>query len=184
MVQAVRTGEIGAQAPAFALPGVDGRTWRLDDFAGARGLVVVFICNHCPYVRAITGRLVADVADMKALGIETVAINSNDAAAYPADSFRHMVTFASERHFNFPYLHDESQEVARAYDAVCTPDFFGFDGDGRLQYRGRLDAGRTEVVDRAAVRRDLVEAMRMIVETGKGPAEQVPSVGCSIKWRR
>jgi hypothetical protein len=134
-------------------------------------------------VRAITERLVADVAVMKQLGIAAVAINANDAASYPADSFANMKSFAAERRFDFPYLHDQTQQVARAYDAVCTPDFFGFDADRRLRYRGQLDAGRTDPVDRDAVRRELLEAMRMIAETGRGPDEQFPSIGCSIKWK-
>jgi peroxiredoxin len=183
MVEAVKAGEIGAEAPPFSLPGIDGRTWGLEDFVGGKGFVVMFICNHCPYVRAITERLVADVAVMKQLGIAAVAINANDAASYPADSFANMKSFAAERRFDFPYLHDQTQQVARAYDAVCTPDFFGFDADRRLQYRGRLDAGRTDPVDRDAVRRELLEAMRMIAETGRAPDEQFPSIGCSIKWK-
>lgn len=183
MAATSKAGEIGWKAAPFSLPATDGNTYSFHDVAGSGGTVVMFICNHCPYVRAITDRLVADVAELRATNVGAVAINSNDGQSYPADSFPNMVKFAAERNFTFPYLHDESQEVARAYDAVCTPDFFGFDADGILRYRGRLDAGRTEPVARTSVRRELLEAMRMIVETGSGPEEQNPSIGCSIKWK-
>ena len=174
--------EMGMKAPDFTLPGVDGALHSLRELAGPNGTVIVFICNHCPYVRAITGRLVEDAAAMRASGVETVAICSNDAAAYPEDSFENMKRFAAERGFGFLYLHDVTQEVARAYGAVCTPDFFGFDADLRLRYRGRLDAYRLDAPP-AGHRRELVEAMREIARTGHGPARQEPSVGCSIKWR-
>ena len=119
--------------------------------------------------------------DLAALGINTVAISSNDAASYPADGFNNMRRWAEEKGFPFKYLHDESQEVARAYGAVCTPDFFGYDADLGLQYRGRLDASKTTLVEGA--RRELYEAMRQVAETGRGPQEQIPSMGCSIKWK-
>ncbi len=171
----------GAEAPDFELPGTDGRTHRLADLKGPRGTVVVFICNHCPYVKTVIGRLVEDARELDKLGIATVAICANDAQAYPADSFENMKRFASANGFPFPYLHDASQAVAKAYGAVCTPDFFGYDADLGLQYRGRLDASRTSLVPNA--RRDLVLAMRQVAETGHGPADQIPSMGCSIKWR-
>ncbi|MFO1123258.1 MAG: thioredoxin family protein [Hyphomicrobiales bacterium] len=173
--------EFGWRAIDFSLPGVDGRTYSLRDLAGPKGTVVAFICNHCPYVKAVIGRLVRDAADLKALGVTTVAISSNDASAYPEDGFAQMESFADQHGFGFPYLHDESQAVARSYGAACTPDFFGFNAALELQYRGRLDASRKEAV--ADARRDLFEAMRLVAETGQGPAEQVVSIGCSIKWK-
>ena len=172
----------GWTAPDFTLPGIDGRPWRLADLAGPRGTLVAFICNHCPYVVAIIDRLVHDAAELRGLGIGVAAINANDAAQYPEDSFANMKVFAKTHGIVFPYLHDESQQVARAYDAVCTPDFFGFDAGLGLQYRGRLDSsGRLPAT--ADVRRDLVEAMHLVAETGHGPADQIASMGCSIKWR-
>ncbi len=174
--------EIGLQAPRFELPSTDGGTIRLAGVAGAKGTVVAFICNHCPYVQAVADRLARDARDLALLGVTLVAINANDATAYPEDSFAHMKRFAEKHGFGFPYLHDESQAVARAYGAVCTPDFFGFDASLALKYRGRLDASRKEAAP-AGARRELYEAMRQIAETGIGPDEQHPSIGCSIKWR-
>jgi peroxiredoxin len=172
----------GLIAPDFALPGVDGRTWTCAQAAGPRGLLVMFICNHCPYVKAIIDRLIRDARDLAALGVSTIAICSNDPVAYPADSFDNMKRWAEEKGFPFKYLHDESQAVARAYDAVCTPDFFGYDADLKLQYRGRLDESKREAASPKA-RRELYEAMRQVAETGRGPQEQIPSMGCSIKWK-
>jgi peroxiredoxin len=174
--------DFGAPAPDFALPGVDGRIWTRDQCKGPRGLLVMFICNHCPYVQAIRDRLVRDARELAALGIGCVAISSNDVNDYPEDSFDHMQQVAEAFHFPFPYLYDESQAVARAYGAVCTPDFFGYDAELGLQYRGRLDASRKEAAP-PDVRRDLFEAMKQVAETGAGPAEQIPSMGCSIKWK-
>jgi peroxiredoxin len=174
--------ELGIAAPDFELPATDGRNYRLADVAGEKGTVIVFICNHCPYVKAIAERMAADAAVLKAEGIGFAAVCSNDAEDYPEDSFENMKLFAERHRFGFPYLHDETQAVARAYDAVCTPDFFGLAADGTIQYRGRLDAGRKDPPP-AGARRDLVEAMREIARTGKGPAEQAPSMGCSIKWK-
>lgn len=174
--------DFGAPAPDFALPGVDGRIWTRDQCKGPRGLLVMFICNHCPYVKAIRDRLVRDARELAALGIGCVAISSNDVNDYPEDSFDHMKQVAAEFDFPFPYLYDESQTVARAYGAVCTPDFFGYDSELGLQYRGRLDASRKEAAP-PDVRRDLFEAMKQVAETGAGPAEQIPSMGCSIKWK-
>jgi len=174
--------DFGLAAPEFKLPGVDGRDWSLAECRGERGLLVVFMCNHCPYVQAIRERLVRDARELQAVGIHTVAISSNDTVQYPEDSFENMQRVAREWELPFPYLYDESQDVARAYGAVCTPDFFGYNADLELQYRGRLDAsGRNPAPP--DVRRDLYEAMKQVAETGHGPVEQVPSMGCSIKWR-
>lgn len=174
--------DFGWKAPDFKLPGTDGRVWRLADIKGTRGTLVMFICNHCPYVQAVIDRVVRDARELQPLGISIAAISSNDAATYPEDSFDNMKQVAEKYGFPFPYLYDESQEVARAYGAVCTPEFFGFDADLGLQYRGRLDASRKEAGP-ADLRRDLFLAMAQIAETGKGPVEQVPSMGCSIKWK-
>ena len=175
--------DFGWQAPDFSLPGVDGKTYTLDDVKGENGTLVVFMCNHCPYVLAVLERLIRDVKDLQTKGIGVVAINSNDPVQYPADSFDNMKVMAADNAFPFPYLFDESQEVARTYDAVCTPDFFGFDANAGLQYRGRLDASRKETAPEDA-RRDLFEAMSQVAETGHGPKDQIPSMGCSIKWRQ
>jgi len=173
--------DFGWKAPDFTLPGVDGRTYSLQDVTGPNGLLVMFICNHCPYVKAVIQRIVRDVAELKTLGIGAVAIMSNDPAEYPEDSFDNMKRIAADLAFPMPYVLDGSQEVARRYGAVCTPDFFGFNRDLGLQYRGHLDASRKETAPDA--RRDLFEAMKQVAETQQGPAEQVPSMGCSIKWR-
>lgn len=173
--------ELGSPAPDFALPGLDGTAVRLADVRGPRGTLVMFICNHCPYVRSVIDRIVADSRALLAEGIGVVAIMSNDYRAYPADAPDRMRAFAAEHGFPFPYLLDESQAVARAYDAVCTPDFFGYDADLALRYRGRLDASKTTPVPNAP--RELLEAMRQVAATGRGPGEQIPSMGCSIKWK-
>ena len=165
----------------FSLPGVDGKTWSLADCRGPNGLLVMFICNHCPYVKAVLDRIVRDARELKGHGIHSVAIMSNDPTDYPQDSFENMKRLAEELDFPFPYLMDESQEVAKAYGAVCTPDFFGYNAELGLQYRGRLDESRKEAAP-AGVRRDLFEAMREVAESGKGPVDQIPSMGCSIKW--
>ena len=174
--------DFGWKAPDFSLPGVDGKTYTLDDVKGENGTLVVFMCNHCPYVLAILQRLLRDVTDLQAKGIGVVAINANDPVQYPEDSFDNMKKMAAEHGFPFPYLFDESQDVARAYDAVCTPDFFGFDADFGLQYRGRLDASKKQTGP-ADARRELFEAMVKVAETGHGPQAQIPSMGCSIKWK-
>jgi len=173
--------EFGQAAVDFSLPGVDGRTWTLQDCLGEKGLLVFFICNHCPYVKAIRDRLVRDTRELQAVGINSVAIMSNDASQYEEDSFENMRKVAEEYDFPFPYLMDETQEVAKAYGAVCTPDFFGYNANLELQYRGRLDESRKEAAAKD-VRRDLFEAMKQVAETGKGPDNQIPSMGCSIKW--
>ncbi len=172
----------GMAAPDFDLPGVDGRNWSLEQARGPRGLLVMFLCNHCPYVQAVVERLRRDCDALRELGVHSVAINSNDTRAYPQDSFDNMKLFARRHGFGFPYLFDESQQVARAYGAVCTPDFFGFDAALRLQYRGRLDAARLGPAS-PTTRRELFDAMRRIADTGEAPDEQWPSIGCSIKWR-
>jgi peroxiredoxin len=181
MPSSASTCEFGWKASDFLLPATDGRRYSLDDVRGSRGTLIVFICNHCPYVKAVIGRLARDAAELAELGIRTAAISSNDAVAYPEDSFENMRHFAAKHRLPFPYLHDESQDVARAYNAVCTPDFFGFNAGLELQYRGRLDESRKESAPGA--RRDLFEAMKEIARTGQGPREQIPSVGCSIKWK-
>ena len=174
--------DFGRKAVDFDLPGVDGRRYTLADVKGENGLLVMFICNHCPYVQAVRERIVRDVNELRPLGVGAIAIMSNDPSDYPEDSFENMQKFAAEWRLPMPYVLDETQEVARAYGAVCTPDFFGYNADLELQYRGRLDASRKEAAP-AHARRDLFEAMRQIAETGQGPREQIPSMGCSIKWK-
>ena len=174
------TRAIGWKAKDFALQGTDGRIYSLDDIRRPKGTLVVFICNHCPYVKASINRIVAEAKALREIDVGTIAIMPNDTEAYPEDSFDNMKAFAARHGFTFPYVIDTSQEVARAYDAQCTPDFFGFNAKEELQYRGRLDASRMTPV--ANARRDLFEAMRRIAETGHGPQEQFPSMGCSIKW--
>lgn len=174
--------DFGQAAIDFSLPGVDGRDWSLADCAGEKGLLIMFICNHCPYVKAVIDRIVRDAAELKTMGVNTVAIMSNDPSMYEEDSFENMQKISTELGFGFPYLLDETQQVAKAYGAVCTPDFFGYNADLKLQYRGRLDESRKESAP-ADVRRDLFEAMRQVAETGCGPEEQIPSMGCSIKWK-
>ena len=174
--------DFGRPAVDFALPGVDGRIWTLEHCRGNRGLLVMFICNHCPYVKAVRDRIVRDCRELRGHGINAVAIMSNDPTDYPEDSFDNMKRVATDLGFPFPYLLDASQEVARAYGAVCTPDFFGYNADLQLQYRGRLDASRRETAPPDAGR-ELFEAMVDVARTGRGPVRQVPSIGCSIKWR-
>ncbi len=174
--------DFGLPAIDFSLKGVDGKNWTLADCAGEKGLLVMFICNHCPYVKSIRDRIVRDANDLKAKGINCVAIMSNDPNEYEEDSFENMKKISDQFHFPFPYLIDETQAIAKAYGAVCTPDFFGYNADLKLQYRGRLDASRKDAAD-PNVRRDLYEAMCEVADTGKGPAEQIPSMGCSIKWK-
>ena len=172
---------IGWKASDFALRGIDGKTYSLAAVRGQKGTLVAFICNHCPYVKASINQIVAEANALRQIGIGTIAIMPNDTDAYPEDSFNNMKEFAARHGFTFPYVIDSTQEVARDYGALCTPDFFGFNAQDELQYRGRLDASRMTPVPNA--RRDLFDAMKMVTETGHGPKEQLPSMGCSIKWR-
>ncbi len=172
---------IGWKPGDFALLGIDGKTYSLADIRGPKGTLVVFICNHCPYVKASIDRIVAEATVLRQIGIGTIAIMPNDTEAYPEDSFSNMKEFAARHGFIFPYVIDATQEVAQDYAAQCTPDFFGFNAQDELQYRGRLDASRMTPV--ANARRDLFAAMKQIAETGHGPKEQIPSIGCSIKWK-
>ncbi len=173
--------DFGWKAVDFQLEGIDGKTYGLEDVRGPNGTLVMFICNHCPYVKSVISRIVSDVEALKEKGIGAIAIMANDTDNYPEDSFDNMKAFAKAHGFGFPYVIDRSQEVAKAYDAVCTPDFFGFNAGLELQYRGRLDESKTTPVPNA--RRELLEAMSLIAETGEGPRDQIASMGCSIKWR-
>jgi peroxiredoxin len=176
------SGQLGWPATAFALAGTDGRSHTLESVRGANGTVVMFVCNHCPYVKAVVGKIVRDMTELEGHGIGSVAIMSNDPAAYAEDSFDNMKAFAARHGFTFPYVIDATQDVARAYGAVCTPDFFGFDRDLRLAYRGRLDAsGRS---DDPKAPRELFDAMMAVTRGGTAPGVQHPSVGCSIKWKQ
>jgi len=173
--------KLGSKAPPFTLTGMDGKVHTLDQCRGPLGLLVMFICNHCPYVKAVLDKMVRDAGELRDHGIGSVAICSNDAADYPEDSFDNMKALATRMRFPFPYLWDETQSVAKAYGAICTPDFFGFNVALELQYRGRLDdAGRAPKPDAP---RELYEAMLQVARSGRGPAQQTPSIGCSIKWR-
>lgn len=174
--------DFGRPAIDFDLPGVDGGRHSLASVRGPKGLLVMFICNHCPYVKAVVHRIVRDTRELAALGIGSIAVMSNDPADYPEDSWDNMVAIARDLEFPFPYVLDESQGVAKAYGAVCTPDFFGYSDKLELQYRGRLDESRKDAAPEGA-RRDLLEAMRQVALTGQGPAQQTPGIGCSIKWR-
>jgi peroxiredoxin len=172
---------IGWKALDFDLQGTDEKYYNLKEARGENGMLVMFISNHCPYVKAIQNKLVRDVGALKELGVNTIAICSNDPENYPEDNLDNMKTVAQNKDYPFPYVQDSEQSVARSYGAVCTPDFFGFNADLELQYRGRLDdSGMEETTDRT---RELFEAMKLIAETGKGPTFQNPSIGCSIKWK-
>ncbi len=174
--------DFGAIAPRFELPDTEGRIYSFEDIRGQKGTLVMFICNHCPYVQGSIERIIRDCRELSQHGIGAVAIMSNDPTDYPEDSVENMRRFATIHHFPFPYLVDGTQAVANAYGAVCTPDFFGYNVNDELQYRGRLDSGGARDPGPNA-RRELFEAMEQVAETGRGPAEQTPSVGCSIKWR-
>ena len=175
--------DFGWKALDFSLKGTDTKSYTLEDIRGPRGTLVMFICNHCPYVKAILDRLVRDAKELQDSGIGVIAIMANDPNEYAEDSFDNMAVVAGDNGFTFPYVIDETQDVARAYDARCTPDFFGFNAELELQYRGRLDASGKEAAVPDA-RRELFEAMAQVAETGKGPAQQTASIGCSIKWRK
>ncbi|MDA7923428.1 thioredoxin family protein [Candidatus Pelagibacter sp.] len=173
--------DFGQAAKSFELKSTNNEIIKLNDVKGTNGTLVMFICNHCPYVKAIIKDIVEDCKNLKELGVTAVAICSNDAINYPEDSFENMIEFAKKHQFNFPYLFDETQNVAKSYDAVCTPDFFGYNNNLELQYRGRI----RELDNLKPVRSgdsDLFIAMKQIAETGKGPETQIPSVGCGIKW--
>ena len=172
---------LGTPAPPFSLPGVDGKSWSLDSFAGAELLVVVFTCNHCPYAIASENRLLEIQNDYREKGVQLVAINPNDADKYPDDSFAKMKERAAEKAFPFPYLHDETQEVARAYDAACTPDIFVFDRDRKLVYNGRIDDNWQHPDE--VTRQDLRSVLDAALEGSTVDFEHVPSMGCSIKWK-
>ena len=169
-------------APDFSLKNIDGKTVSIADVKGPNGTLIMFICNHCPYVRGITDRLPQTVKTLQDEGIGVAAIMSNDTINYPDDSFENMQKFGKTHDFTFPYLIDETQETARVYGAVCTPDFFGFNKDGQLQYRGRLDSAGKNPAGPDTMP-ELLNAMRQIAQTGTGPAQQTPSMGCSIKWK-
>lgn len=175
--------DFGKKAIDFNLPGVDGRLWSLQQCMGEKGLLVMFICNHCPYVKAVHERIIRDTLELKQYGIGSVAIMSNDAAQYPEDSFDNMKRIAKQYDYSFPYLLDETQQVAKDYGAVCTPDFFGYNANYELQYRGCLDASRKETAPDGTIR-ELFEAMKLIAQTGQGPQQQIASIGCSIKWKQ
>lgn len=167
----------------FNLPGVDGQNWTLEKAKGENGLLVMFICNHCPYVKSIQQRLVDDTRMLRdEFGINSIAIMANDPNEYTEDSFENMLKISQQFDFPFPYVIDETQDIAKRYGAVCTPDFFGYNRKLELQYRGRLDASRKETAP-ADVKRDLLEAMKLVANTQQGPLEQIPSMGCSIKWK-
>lgn len=179
--------DFGRPAPDFALGGLPGSQHAgailtPDSVRGPKGLLVMFICNHCPYVQAVLPRILRDCRELATLGIGSIAIMPNAVESHPQDGPEHMLALAAQLDFPFPYVIDDTQQVTWEYGALCTPDFFGFNAGLQLQYHGRLDASRREAAPPDA-RRDLFEAMREIAETGKGPAEQIASIGCSIKWR-
>ena len=174
--------DFGQKAYDFELKSTDNKILSLNDIKGENGTLIMFICNHCPYVKAGTRDIVKDCTELKKFGINSVAICANDAENYPEDSFDNMVVFAKKNQFSFPYLSDETQKIARTYEAVCTPDFFGYNKDLGLQYRGRLRELKNLVPLRDG-ESDLFKAMKLIAETGKGPENQIPSMGCGIKWK-
>ena len=174
--------DYGQKAFPFKLKSINNKILSLDDIKGKNGTLVMFICNHCPYVKAVTKEIIEDCNELKKIGVNSVAICSNDAISHPEDSFENMIKFATQNNFNFPYLIDETQEIAKAYNAVCTPDFFGYNKNLELQYRGRLRKLKNLVPVKDG-ESDLLKAMRQITKTSEGPIEQIPSAGCSIKWK-
>ena len=174
--------DFGQKAHDFKLKSTENKILSLNDIKGENGTLIMFICNHCPYVKAITEDIVKDCNELKKIGINSVAICANDPVNYPEDSFENMIKFSEQNQFSFPYLIDETQEIAKIYDAVCTPDFFGYNKNLELQYRGRMRELKNLVPVRSG-ESDLLKAMKQIVETGKGPENQIPSAGCSIKWK-
>ena len=171
----------GEKPHSFSLKGVDNKIYKLEDCLGDKGTVIMFICNHCPYVKAIIKNIVDDTNNLKNLGVNAIAIMSNDTKNYPDDSFDKMKDFAKDNKFNFPYVIDETQEIAKKFGAVCTPDFFGYNGNNELQYRGRMRELK-ELKPVSDDESDLFKAMKLIAQTGKGPTNQIPSMGCNIKW--
>jgi peroxiredoxin len=174
--------DFGKKAVPFKLKSTEGKIISLEDLKGENGTLIMFICNHCPYVKAITKDIVEDCNELKKLGINSIAISSNDPTNYPEDSFENMIEFTKKNEFSFPYLIDETQEIAKAYDAVCTPDFFGYNKDLELQYRGRSRELKNLIPIRNG-KSDLYKAMKQIADTNYGPKDQIPSAGCSIKWK-
>ncbi|MEK2646177.1 thioredoxin family protein [Bdellovibrio sp. BCCA] len=172
--------DLGNDCPDFQLPAIDGKTYKLQDFPKGSPLVVMFICNHCPYVQAIESRLIVLGHDLKKQNVPVIAICSNDAASHPEDSFENLKKRAEEKHYPFVYLHDESQEVAHKFGAVCTPDFFVYDKDHKLAYRGRLDDSWKDASK--VTKRELYEAVQTLIKNEKVSEEQTASMGCSIKW--
>ena len=173
--------DFGKKALPFKLKSTDNKIISLEDIKGENGTLIMFICNHCPYVKAITKEMVEDCAELKKIGVNSVAICSNDSVNYPEDSFENMIKFSNENKFSFPYLIDETQSIAKKYDAVCTPDFFGYNNNLELQYRGRIrELKNLEPVQDGES--DLLKAMKMIAKSGQGPKDQLPSMGCNIKW--
>ncbi len=195
--------DFGQKAIPFELKSTENKILSLNDIRGENGILIMFICNHCPYVKAITKDIVEDCNELKKIGVNTVAISSNDSNNYPEDSFDNMVKFSKKNHFNFPYLYDETQEIAKRYNAVCTPDFFGYNKNLELQYRGRMRELKNLYLNKFKVpsnfiyylqnknwlkperngESDLLKAMKQVAKTGKGPPNQIPSAGCSIKWK-
>lgn len=173
--------EIGSKAPDFKLTATDGKVYTLNEIRGEKGLLVMFICNHCPYVKAVLDKIIRDTAELKKAGINSIGIMSNDTVNYPDDSFENMKKLAESKSFPFPYVLDETQSVAKQYGAVCTPDFFGYNANLELQYRGRIDASGMDSSKQSA--RELFDAMSEIATTGKTAMKQMPSMGCSIKWK-
>ena len=173
----------GEKTKSFELKGIDDQLHKLEDHIGKNGLLIMFICNHCPYVKAIIRDIVEDCKNLKKEGVNSIAIMSNDTKEYPEDSFDNMKIFSKKFNFSFPYLIDETQEIAKEYGAVCTPDFFGYNSKLELQYRGRIRELR-DLKPINSGESDLSRAMRLIIKTGKGPKEQIPSMGCNIKWTK
>ena len=175
--------DFGLKAKPFSLLGIDNKLWTLDKAKGENGLLIMFICNHCPYVKAILPRLINDLSELQKYGINSIAISSNDVVNYPQDSFEEMKKLSVLYSFTFPYIFDESQSIAKSYNAICTPDFFGFNRELELQYRGRFDSTGREETPPIDNKKDLYEAMKLISKTQKGPEIQSSSIGCSLKWK-
>ena len=194
MLRMSRQLGLGSEAPPFSLPGTDGRNWALEDFAESPALLIAFICNHCPFVLHLLDHFVQFARDNQAKGLQVVAISSNDPHEFPEDDFEHMIQLARERHFPFPYLYDQTQDVALAYGAICTPDFFLYDQDRRLFYAGQYDSSRPSInrppvpglpplrTDLPVSGEDLSNAVDLLLAGEEPPQAQKPSAGCSIKW--